>query len=816
MKKNFLVVLCALICAFGKANLIVNLNLGIPTQYISVNQTNQNVLLFSVTNDTATSGGDNARLTSLQFQINGPNPTSYFANVTLFDQNNLPLGTPAQLDNNGMLTIALSNEFFANGQTETFALRASIGSSCNGAKFQPTILAGNGYDTVTNTVVPIEITGTAPLIGIVHPFNIQTSGIPDTICQGVYFTPQGSSTWFNTPLCNGSLVATWNFGYGGTLQTATGFTPDSLAYDNTYGQLFIYLIVQDTTSGFTEEMSKTIVINQKPSAYVSSLNNSWQLNCLTDTVLMQAMSNGNNGPTTFEWFWNGNPVSTNALLPITNPGNYAVVPVSTNGCIGLQNSFTINRDTFALQILSGNSTIFDSVILICPNQTSYVNAYIIGTNYSPITYYWNDGSNTQYKNNVTAGEYSVTAFNGLGCSATNTVTVQTRTVVPPTLIAEGPTTFCNGGSVLLKASSGYTNYYWNNGTYNNDSSQIVSWSGSFSVQAYDTFNCVSNSDTINVTVLPTPSTPYIQQFGCELVSSNSGNSMWLLNGSQLPDSTATIFPTASGFYTVMSTTQQSCPSSPSSQLYFELPALPSISTNGPVTFCASPTNSVELTASSGNSFLWSNGSTDQAITVQQSGSFTVTVTNGNCVQAALPVVVTVDSNCNLPQPGTLNFFTASPDRICAGQYTTFNWSTSNLVSAFIRTFDTVMMVQLNGEMTMTDSIARIDTFTLYGVDHNGDTTLLPIPVTFIQCNTTGIASVDNETHFSFFPNPATTNITLENVPAHIKNVKIISVTGQVVTNEEITDNKTLDVSHLAAGVYMLRLDDGTNEKFVKQ
>ena len=74
------------------------------------------------------------------------------------------------------------------------------------------------------------------------------------------------------------------------------------------------------------------------------------------------------------------------------------------------------------------------------------------------------------------------------------------------------------------------------------------------------------------------------------------------------------------------------------------PPTASITSNGPTNFCAG--NTVILTANLSNSYLWSIGATTQSITVSSSGSYSVTVTNGNgCTAASPPTIVTV-----LPNP----------------------------------------------------------------------------------------------------------------------------------------------------------------------
>lgn len=69
-------------------------------------------------------------------------------------------------------------------------------------------------------------------------------------------------------------------------------------------------------------------------------------------------------------------------------------------------------------------------------------------------------------------------------------------------------------------------------------------------------------------------------------------------------------------------------------------------------------DSVTLTAGPGNTFLWTNGETTMQITVSQPGTYGVTVTQGGCTGAALPINLTHHS---IPDAGLGNDTT-----ICAG------------------------------------------------------------------------------------------------------------------------------------------------------
>ena len=93
--------------------------------------------------------------------------------------------------------------------------------------------------------------------------------------------------------------------------------------------------------------------------------------------------------------------------------------------------------------------------------------------------------------------------------------------------------------------------------------------------------------------------------------------------------------------------------------------------NGSTSLCAGDV--VTLTATAGNSYLWSNGATTQSINVSQAGTYTCSVTSQCGNDVTDPIVVTVTNTATAP--------TATGDIVCAGNAATlsvsgpgtFNW-----------------------------------------------------------------------------------------------------------------------------------------------
>jgi hypothetical protein len=90
-----------------------------------------------------------------------------------------------------------------------------------------------------------------------------------------------------------------------------------------------------------------------------------------------------------------------------------------------------------------------------------------------------------------------------------------------------------------------------------------------------------------------------------------------------------------------------------------IPEIPTITASGPTTICQG--ESVVLTSSYTTGNTWSNGATTQSITVMQSGSYTVSISNSTCSSTSQPIAVTVTQ-----VPSSINIVPSGPTTICAG------------------------------------------------------------------------------------------------------------------------------------------------------
>ena len=202
------------------------------------------------------------------------------------------------------------------------------------------------------------------------------------------------------------------------------------------------------------------------------------------------------------------------------------------------------------------------------------------------------------------------------------------------ITANGPTEFCIGGSVLL-SSNNPTGNQWSNGS--NQQSITIFNAGTYILNVANSNGCSLGSDTVIVTTLFNPTAVITLSNSPQLCAGDSitltvnenASYQWtqLLNNQSInigTDSTITV--DSAGTYTVIVTGANGCTTTAQSVSVSTAPAaqVPIITINGQLSCGA---GSVELVATGGSNFQWSNGSNSSSITITQPGLFAVTSQN---------------------------------------------------------------------------------------------------------------------------------------------------------------------------------------------
>jgi gliding motility-associated-like protein len=308
--------------------------------------------------------------------------------------------------------------------------------------------------------------------------------------------------------------------------------------------------------------------------------------------------------------------------------------------------------------------------------------------------------------------YTVTVTDANGCTSTDDIVVFVNPLPIATVGADQ--TICTGASAVINGNGGVT-YQWTPATGLNDATlqnptASPNVTTNYSLVVTDANGCVSApSAPVTVVVVPQPPAPTINASGpiafCDggsvtLTSSVAGNNTW--STSAVANS---ITVSTSGNYTAFyfdANGCQSATSAPTTVTVHPLPAAPTITAGGPLSFCNG--GSVTLSAPAGYTYAWSTGETTQAITVSTAGAFSVTVTDGNGCTA-----VSANTNTALfPIPPAPVITTSGPTSFCDGGNVTlsgpaaqsYTWSTgattSNILVNTSQNGITLSIVDMNG------------------------------------------------------------------------------------------------------------------------
>lgn len=341
--------------------------------------------------------------------------------------------------------------------------------------------------------------------------------------------------------------------------------------------------------------------------------------------------------------------ATTRSITVSTPGTYKVT-TGSGACSASSSAvnLTLTASPAVPTVTASGSTSFcpgGSVVLTSSQSTSYL---------------WTNGSTNRTITVTTTGNYSVKVGSGSCTATSSTVNVNANSSPPvPTVTASGSLSICQGKQVTLTSTTA-SGYRWSSGETTQSIS--VSTAGTYNVRTYAGPNCFSQSVDKNITVKIAPTSPVISandstdlssfQPTVTLSSTQANSYLWSNNQTTNP-----IIVNTQGSYYVTITGSNGCTAS-SNQIAVTSanctpPSVPSISLSGPEILA--PGQTVNLTSTSGNGYLWSTGETSRSITVSIAGTYTVEVYNGpDCFSTSLPVIITLEGTTGIETLNTNN------------------------------------------------------------------------------------------------------------------------------------------------------------------
>ena len=485
--------------------------------------------------------------------------------------------------------------------------------------------------SASSVLVCDPVTSSIVVISSVPPPTITFNPSSPSVCSGnaVNLTASGASTYLWSPSTG--------------LNTTTG----SIVIANP-SVATTYTVLGTDINGCSNSTSITVNISQSNSVTLNPFSNT----CLNTPsfALTGGLPSGG--------VYTGSGVSNNIFSPsVAGTGTHLITYTNDNGgsCSG-------NASANIFVASSPNATISPAgPVSIC--QGSSVNLSVASSS----TYLWSNAVTTQTNNINAAGNYSVTVTDANGCSSASPVVIVTQSAFQfaGTLLNETMGTVSGTTSIAThESNNGFDNdNFTMSGSgdvrVTSQSSGYAEASGSANVFLTNTANKNFIISGINITGL----TDINLSFGImKLMTAATGADLLVqtsTNGIDYTTQPFTLFPTGSGTAIWYYRSISIIISPPATNLYLQFiqtgttnqyriddvkmtysNTSPAITASGSTNICQG--NSVALTSTSSQSYLWNNGATTQLINANTTGNYYCNIVNGNgCMATSNTIAVSV-------------------------------------------------------------------------------------------------------------------------------------------------------------------------------
>ena len=550
-------------------------------------------------------------------------------------------------------TLPIANITSLNGNTFCQGGSVTLVSSAGASYAWSNGLSTQSVDVTTSENLTVTVTNTNGCSATSAPFGVTMNAAPVAT-----ITANGATTF-----CQGGQV-TLSAPVAAAYQWNSGETTQSIVV-NVDGPSTVTITDANGCSSTSAITNVTVL----PTPTVAAIAGANQV-CVGSTLNLTNATVGG--------VWSSSDVSLatvtstgsiNALAAGTVTINYAVT--NSSGCT-TTSSLVLNVNDLpnVLPITGVNN-------LCLGTQVGYANGVVGGT-WSSSNVGIADVAANGVITGVSAGTATIsyTITNAAGCSSTVTKVVTVNALPTVTVVANGPLTFCQGGSVTLTASGG-TSYAWSNSTITTPARTITT-SGTYTVTATNANGCFATSTPVVVNVLALPNAA-IASTGSNIclgstttLTASGGVSYAWSNGAQ----TASTTVNNSNTYTVTVTGANGCTATASNVVTVNANPAVVVTASAPLTFCQG--GSVTLNATGAATYIWSNGTLGSSNVITQSGTYYAQGTNSACCTSnsavftvtvlPTPVVAALTGANTVCEASTISLSSATPGGV---------WSTSN-------------------------------------------------------------------------------------------------------------------------------------------
>ena len=412
----------------------------------------------------------------------------------------------------------------------------------------------------------------------------------------------------------GATTYTWTVPNGSTINSGQGTTSINLTAGNTSGNISVTATFSCGTSGpstlmLTIGLVPVIVASSNPASV-----------CSGGTSTLTA-----SGGSTYTWM-PGNLTGASVVVAPLITTTYTVTGTNAQGC---SNTAMTTVTVIPSPVVTANST----AASVCAG------ASVTLTGSGASTYTWDNNVINAVSFVPTATTtYMVTGTFTNGCTNTATITV-TVNPLPIVTANSSAASVCAGAGVTL-TGGGASTYTWNNNVID-AISFVPTATTTYMVTGTDANGCV-NTATTTITVNPLPvvtatSSAASVCTGGSVILTGGGASTYTWNNNVM--NAFPFIPTATNTYMVTGTDVNGCVNTATTTVTVN--SLPTVSLGPNIIQCG---GTAMLNAGNmGSTYMWSNASTTQTITVSASGTYIVFVTDVNGCIGTNSVVVTINS-----------------------------------------------------------------------------------------------------------------------------------------------------------------------------
>lgn len=309
------------------------------------------------------------------------------------------------------------------------------------------------------------------------------------------------------------------------------------------------------------------------------------------------------------------------------------------------NATGTNEFSAAASINGPHSFTNGSSATLCHGDSNGTAAVSVSGGLGPYSFTWDNGNTDSVNANVSAGFHVFTVTDANGCTSTDSAEVEQPLPISGNGGTTNSTCLLTANGVATSAASGGTapyTYLWNNPAQSTTSSASLLFPGTYVLTITDANGCTSS---FSYTVMSTGPDPLLELGPAD--SNVCEGTIFGLTG-QISGGPITSYVwntgvtgaiqvvNSPGVYSLTVTNNAGCSAIDSIQIAMVEPQQVSL----PAT--AQGVGSVNVSASAGFTFYeWSTGETTQTISIENTGTYSVTATDTNGCQSADTISVTI-------------------------------------------------------------------------------------------------------------------------------------------------------------------------------